>query len=520
MKNKRKYSKASLISLLAVFLIILSVFFSCTGKGEINDGKSTSDTGEINSSDEIDGKRIGHITGASFEPKLRELYPNSVLMSFDTYADIIQALKSNRIDVYFTDEPIARCHIKETNGLKIIGEPIIDDKYAYIVSQGRSDLRDKINAALAKYEADGTIERLKEKWIDGDGDPNLKFDDSTPTPNGTLKIGACIDAVPFTYRSGQNIVGYEVELLYLICAELGYKPVVTEYEFDALLASIKTREDVIMGCITYTAERAETMMFTDKSYIGGPIAVTMTDEDDVGFFEGIKDSFNRTFIEESRWKLIAKGLLVTIELSILSVFFGTLLGFAFSFALKSKNKVVSKISKGFSIVIDGLPLLVILMVLYYVVFAKTSLSAIIIGVIGFTIEFANSVAGMLNTGIMAVDKGQIEAAESMGYSKLMVFRKITFPQAANQMFGQYSGSVISLIKETSIIGYITVEDLTRAGDIIRSRTYEAFFPLIVTAIIYFVIARLFVFLLSRFAKKLNPKERRREVKGVRTDDQH
>ncbi len=477
--------------------------------------------GEIEALDDINGKKIGYLIGASYQSDLRKLFPESELMAFDNFADMIQALKTKRIDAYFADDPIAKCHMKETNGLKIIGDPILKDKYAFIVNENMPELRDKMNEVINKLEADGTLDRLEKKWIDGNGDTELRFDKSTPTPNGTLKIGVVIDAMPFTYRSGESIVGYEIELIYLVCSELGYDPVITEYEFDALLASIKTREDVIMGCITYTDERAETMMFTRETYVGGPVAVVLSEEDtDTDFFSSLKDSFDRTFVQEERWRLIVNGLIVTIELSVLSIIFGTLLGFAFSIALRAKNKIISKIANAISIIIDGLPLLVVLMVLYYVIFAKTSLSAVTIGIIGFTIDFANSVAGMLNTGIKAVDKGQIEAAESMGYGKLMVFRRITFPQAANQMFGQYSGSIISLIKETSIIGYITVEDLTKAGDIIRSRTYEAFFPLIVTAVIYFVIARIFVLLLTQFAKKLDPKARKREVKGVRTFDQH
>ncbi len=518
MITKKTAPPARLLAALAVLLTLLFALSSCGGGGRADpaqaEGRSTIETPE-----DINGKRIGYITGASYQPQLAARYPDSELLSFDAYADMIQALKANRIDAYFADDPIAKCHLKETDGLRILGEPIIDDKYAFIVSEERVALLDDVDAVIRQFEADGTLRRLQEKWIDGDGDPALAFDESIPTPKGTLKIGACVDAIPFSYRAGQRLIGYEVELLYLVCAELGYKPIVTEYEFEALLASIKSREELIIGCITYTAERAETMRFTRETYVGGPVAVTLAqDGNGAGFFAELRDSFYRTFIQESRWKLIANGLLVTIELSLLSVFLGTLLGFLFSFALKAKSKAVAKIAGGISILIDGLPLLVILMVLYYIIFAKTALSAVAIGVVGFSLDFANNVAGMLNTGIMAVDKGQIEAAESMGYSKLMVFRKITFPQAANQMFGQYSGAIISLIKETSIIGYITVEDLTKAGDIIRSRTYEAFFPLFVTAILYFLIARVFVRLLSHFAKKLNPKERKRELKGVKTDD--
>ncbi len=480
-----------------------------------------SDNGGINSVDDINGKNIGYLLGASYEPDLRKKFPDSKFDGFKNFSEVIQAIKAGRIDVYFADEPLAVSQLKETDGLKIIGDPVIDDIYAMIISQSRPELREEFNSALDKLKQNGTLDELKEKWINGDGDDYLKFDESIPTPKGSLNVGTVIDAMPFSYRSGDNMVGYDIELLYKICAELGYKPILTEYSFDALLAAVGTREDVVIGCITYTEERAETMLFTDSTYQGGPIAVIRSEErEDKDFFASIADSFDRTFIREDRWKLILNGLLVTIELSLLSILFGTLLGFVYSFPLRSKNKVVSGVAKTVSIIIDGLPLLVVLMVLYYVIFAKTTLSAIAIGVLGFTLDFANNVAGMLNTGIKAVDAGQIEAAESMGYSKLMVFRKITFPQAANQMFGQYSGAIISLIKGTSIIGYITVEDLTKAGDIIRSRTYEAFFPLIVTAIIYFIIARLFVFLLSRFGKKLDPKLRKRQIKGVITDDQH
>ena len=158
------------------------------------------------------------------------------------------------------------------------------------------------------------------------------------------------------------------------------------------------------------------------------------------------------------------------------------------------------------------------MVLYYIVFKSINIPALWVGIFGFSIDFANVVAGLLNTGVSAVDKGQQEAAVSMGYNKVQIFCKITFPQAAKQMFSQYQASVVSLVKGTAIVGYITVEDLTKAGDIIRSRTYEAFFPLIVTAIAYFIIAYLFIVVLKRLSRKLDPKRRPRKVKGVSTND--
>ena len=195
-----------------------------------------------------------------------------------------------------------------------------------------------------------------------------------------------------------------------------------------------------------------------------------------------------------------------------------MLGFLFSFALRSKNSIVRRISSAVSTFLNGMPILIILMIFYYVIFSKSHLPAEWVGILAFTLDFANVVAGLLNTGIKAVDPGQLEAADSMGYSKWQIFIKITFPQAARQMITQYNGAINSLIKGTSVVGYITVQDLTKAGDLIRSRTYEAFFPLIATAVIYFCFSYLLISLLKAVEKKLEPKNRKRQVKGVTIHD--
>jgi polar amino acid transport system substrate-binding protein len=263
------------------------------------------------------------------------------------------------------------------------------------------------------------------------------------------------------------------------------------------------------------------LLFSDPICTSGTVAVlydaTATTQDS-SFFTSVKDSFTRTFITESRWKLIVDGLAVTIEIAVASLIIGCILGFLFSALLRSKNNIVKSIANAISTLLDGMPIVITLMIFYYIIFNKTQLSATIIGILAFSLDFANVVAGLLNTGISAVDKGQLEAAESMGYTKWQTFRKITFPQAASQMIGQFNGAVIGLIKGTAVVGYIAVQDLTKAGDIIRSRTYEAFFPLIAIAIIYFVIAHLFVAIIKRFEIKLDFKRRPRKVKGVGTND--
>lgn len=482
--------------------------------------KKTKSDEVVTSIDQLNGKTIGCAQGASYIPEIKKKYPDSAINEYNGYADMVMALKSKRIDAYISDEPMVRAQIKDIEGISFINELITHDRYGFMLNLNSVSLCADINTVIADLTQDGTLTTLREKWVLSNDE--VSFDVSQPwdKPNGTLKVGFVNDACPFSYYYEEGVVGYDVELTYMIAERLGYGVELSPCDInDVINGVVSDKLDLAIGCMTYTPERAETMLFTDATYNSGTVAVIYSETVmQKGFFQKLGESFEKTFIRENRWKMILNGLLITLEISILTLVFGSLLGFGFSFLIRSKNKVVSKIFSAISKAIDGLPLLIILMVFYYIIFAKTPLSAIAIGVIGLSIDFANTVAGILNTGVDGVDKGQIEAAESMGYPKWKIFLKITFPQAAIQMFSQYVGSVVAMIKGTSIIGYITVIDLTKAGDIIRGLTYEAFFPLIAIALIYFLFAQLIAFLLKLIEKNIDPKRRKRQVRGVKTHD--
>ncbi len=482
--------------------------------------EKTSTDEVITSLDDLNGKPIGYATGASYVNNLKESFPNSNIIEYSSFPECIQALKTGKIVAYFTDEPMAKYQASGTTGIVPMEEMFTNDRYGFMLNKKDEALCADFNVLLEKYKKDRILENLKDKWINGSGDKKIEINENADSSKSTLKVALSLDSVPFAYLSNEEIIGYDVELITMMARDLGYAVELIPYDFSALIPGLVSEKvDVAIGCITYTPERAETVLFTDSTYDSGAVAVIkeVAIEDD-GIITYLKDSFEKTFIRENRWKLIVDGLWITIQLSFISLILGTLLGFLYSFLLSSKNKLISKTAGAISTLLDGLPLLIVLMVMYYIIFAKTNLSAIFIGIVGISIDFANSVAGMLNTGLKAVDKGQIEAATAMGYRKWQIFTKISFPQAANHMFSSYAGAVIALVKGTSVIGYITVQDLTKAGDIIRSLTYDAFFPLIVVAIIYFVLARIFVAILSSFAKKLDPKHRKRRVKGVQIND--
>jgi polar amino acid transport system substrate-binding protein len=161
-------------------------------------------------------------------------------------------------------------------------------------------------------------------------------------------------------------------------------------------------------------------------------------------------------------------------------------------------------------ILRGMPVLVLLMLIFYVVFASVNISPVLVAVIAFGMNFAAYVAEIFRSGINGVDKGQMEAGIAMGFTKLSTFIYITLPQTIQRILPVYKGEFISLVKMTSIVGYIAVQDLTKASDIIRSRTFDAFFPLVMIAILYFLISWLLLQSLDYLERLTDPKYMRQQ----------
>jgi polar amino acid transport system substrate-binding protein len=305
---------------------------------------------------------------------------------------------------------------------------------------------------------------------------------------------------------------------------LDRKVVFNGVDFSGLIPMLQSgKADAAVGCMSITDERKKTVDMSDSYYDGGLYFVVrkvadhstpVTVQYNKNFMDSLKASFTRTFLTENRWKLILDGLKVTVIISIFSGLLGSLMGFGICMLRRSRKRIASIPAAVFIRIIQGTPIVVLLMILYYIIFGKLDISAILVAIFGFAVNFGVYVSEMMRTGIDTVDKGQIEAANALGFTRFKTFWKITFPQAARHFLPVFKGEFISMVKMTSVVGYIAIQDLTKVSDIIRSRTLEAFFPLIATAVIYFIVANILTMLLSRIEIKLDPKRRKRTVKGV------
>lgn len=258
-------------------------------------------------------------------------------------------------------------------------------------------------------------------------------------------------------------------------------------------------------------ERAEAVNFTDSFISYDVIAVYYQGaENDTPFLEGLKNSFEKTFLREDRWKLFLEGAGTTLLISALSVLFGTGLGLLLYLWVANGKKAEQVVTDIIGWIAGSTPTVVLLMILYYIVFGTYTISNVAVSIVGFTIVFSCSFYEKIVSGVKAVGPGQEEAARAQGFTANQTFFRILFPQALDHMAPNYQSDVISLIQDTSVVGYIAVQDLTKMSDLIRGRTYEPFFPLIATALIYYLIIWLFTALLSKTFKSINNRNRKEE----------
>lgn len=202
------------------------------------------------------------------------------------------------------------------------------------------------------------------------------------------------------------------------------------------------------------------------------------------------DLLYKIFLKDGGWLTILNGLWVTVQISALSLLLGTVLGSLLCFFRLGKVKPLKIAAQVYISIIRGSPVLMLLMLLFYGVFARQGLSPILVAVITFSMHTAAHVAELLRSALMALDKGQVEAARTLGFSKWQAFKLVTFPQLVRIAKPVYQSTIVNLIQWTSVVGYVTITDLTRVINNIASRTMQPMITIIGGMIIYLALSYL------------------------------
>ena len=220
-----------------------------------------------------------------------------------------------------------------------------------------------------------------------------------------------------------------------------------------------------------------------------------------------------TFIVGDRWRYLVDGLKNTLIITLFAVILGMVLGFIVAIIRSThdktgKLKILNVVCRIYLTVIRGTPVVVQLLITYFVIFGSVRINKLLVAVLAFGLNSGAYVAEIVRSGIMSIDNGQFEAGSSLGlnYTKTMIY--IIIPQAFKNVLPALANEFIVLLKETSVSGYIALPDLTKGGDIIRAATYEAFLPLFAVALIYLVMVMILTWLVSKLERRLAKNDRR------------
>ncbi|MEQ1883768.1 MAG: ABC transporter substrate-binding protein/permease [Bryobacteraceae bacterium] len=475
----------------------------------------------LTAAQDIATKRIGVQLGSAHDTYAARAFPNATVLRFNSGNEMFLAVTAGKVDVALFDEVPLRERMREDDSLGILGDSLFSFSVGAGFPKSGNALRQQFNQFLAEIRKNGVYADMTKRWIETHNYTMPAIEGSRA--NGVLVVGTNIDGPPFGFLQENQPNGFDIELCRRFGAYIGKEVKFADMQFGGLIAAVSSgKVNMIASSIYITEERQKQIDFSDPYYdMGNRIAALKSNiaaygnqgagKAAPGFLDSIINSFESNIIQEKRYLLLWDGLKTTAVLSVLATALGTLLGALVCFLRMSRRKMLHVPAKFYISVLRGTPVLVLLMLIFYVVFASIDISPVLAATIAFGMNFAAYVAEIFRTGIEGVDNGQTEAGIAMGFTKTQTFLYIVLPQTARRILPVYKGEFISLVKMTSIVGYIAVQDLTKASDIIRSRTFDAFFPLIVVAILYFAISWLLMQALDYLERRTDPKYKREKA---------
>ena len=475
-------------------------------------------TGGFRTIDDAATRPIGALLGSAHEAWVRKTYPKAQLLLYNGAPDVLLAVQQGKVEVALFDEVPLLGIMRANPAFGMLGGPLFTFDVGAGFAKSRTPLRAQFDAHLAALKANGTYDDMKRRWIET-GVTEMPAIDA-PRPNGILTVGVSDGNLPFAGTKDGKMTGFDIELAERFAASLGRELRLSNMEFGSLVASVASgKVDLIMSSIYITPERQQRIDFSAPYFrmdtrafaLKTKIAAFSADQAATAtpsFGERLMASIRSNLIEEKRYLLLLDGLKTTVLIALLSTIVGTVMGALVCYLRMSANRLLSRAAMAYIAVLRGTPVLVLLMLVFYVVFGSVDINPVFVAVLAFGMNFGAYVAEIFRTGIEGIDRGQTEAGLAMGFTKVAAFRYIVLPQTVQRILPVYKGEFISMVKMTSIVGYIAVQDLTKASDIIRSRTFDAFFPLVLVAILYFLIAWILTRALDALERRTDPRRRR------------
>ena len=470
---------------------------------------------------QLTGKRVGVLPFTFAAAQLDEKLPDAIPFYVNQERDLFYLLGTEKIDAFVISEPRAKEFLPNYPQFIQIPEYITRTDYAFFFSAGRKDLSEAFSRQIRAVKKNGMLKAIQNKWI---SPSNIHAELPPPeqdAPKGVLRMGVVIGREPFSFIRNEKLAGYELETAQRAAAALGYGVEFVRLEQDELEQAITDGKVAFAASdISSALTSSGKLVFSEPHYNGGLVAIVpdkaKARATHMGLIPSIKFflkeqaySLHRSLWKDNHMRQVLGGLKTTLAIAVSAVFFGTILGIPLCMLRQSKRKTISIPADIVCALIYNIPILILLMGLYYVVFRRFGLSPLSAAITIFILRFTASSCRLYMTTLDHIGGVQIDAARALCLGKFTFFRRVILPQAAAYLAKPFREEIIRLVELTTVVGYISVWDLTKVVAWIRGRTYESFFPIAFATLLYFLLSLFLIAVISFLSKRFEASVRKR-----------
>ena len=476
---------------------------------------------------QLAGKRVGVLPFTYAASQLDEKLPKAVPYYASQERDLFYLLGTDKIEAFVIGEPRARMSLPNYPQFIQIPEYITQTDYAFFFPAGKRDVCEAFSRQIRAMKKNGTLKALQNKWI-SPLNPQAEMPPSgNDAPYGVLRMAVIVNREPFSYVRDGKLVGYDLETAQKAAESIGFllefvrvdpdefEQVIAEGKVDFGASEINTK-NTLSGRLVHS-----------EPYYSGGLVVIVPDKTrqrhvrmklipQIKFF--LKDqafSMYSSLWKDNRMHQILGGFKTTLIITASAVIFGTLLGIPLCMLRQSKRKRYSIPADIVCALLYNIPILILLMGLYYVVLRRFGFQPIVAALIIFILRFTAASCRLYMTTLDHIGGVQLDAARALCLRRSTFFLRVILPQAAAFLAKPFREEIIRLIELTTVVGYISVWDLTKVIDWIRGRTYESFFPIAFATLLYFLLSISLIAVISFLSRRLESAIRKRDLDEVK-----
>ena len=480
---------------------------------------------------QLAGKRVGVLAYTFAAAELDKKIPQAIPYYANEEKDLFYLLGTGNIDAFLIDEAHARMQLPAHPQFTRIPENVTDINCSFFFPFGKRELCKAFSNQIISMKNTGDLKSLQNKWMSSSMSGGSALSPANQdAPNGVLRMGVLVNRPPFSFLRNGKLTGYDLDVAQKAAAAMGKSVEFVKLNPDHF------EEALLSGAVDFAASEVTSkntssgkLAYSEPHYNGGIVAIvpdkTSTQKVRMGIKQWIVYSLKEQAISlyRSLWKSnhmrqILGGFKITLLITASAVFFGTFLGIPLCMLRQSRRKRISIPADIVCMLLYNIPILILLMGMYYVVLSRFGFRPLTAAIVIFILRFTAASCRLYMTTMEHIGGVQIDAARALSIRPSTFFRRIILPQAAVRLAKPFREEIIRLVELTTVVGYISVWDLTKVVDWIRISTYESFYPIVFATLLYFLLALFLIAVISLIGHKFEATLRKQQSDGAANPD--